>query len=177
MVAATFDRALKFLLVDEGGNDDDPADHGGRTSRGITQREYSAWRVEQGLKPRDVWTATNDEVKTIYHDEYWEPYGDIFPVGVDYMYFDMAVNAGPSRATKLLQVALRVPVDGRIGPITRGAIRLANPRTLLEKFTQAKRDFYIGLHQPRFTRGWLNRCDHVRANALQLMGTNLKATS
>ena len=40
------------------------------------------------------------------------------PLGVDYIYFDMAVNAGPARAAILLQRALGVTADGRIGPVT-----------------------------------------------------------
>jgi hypothetical protein len=32
MVTETFPRALRLLLVDEGGLDDDPHDHGGRTT-------------------------------------------------------------------------------------------------------------------------------------------------
>lgn len=169
MVASSFSKALKFLLADEGGNDDDPLDHGGRTSRGVTQREYSAWRHAQGLADNDVWKASDDEISTIYRDEYWLPFCDSFPVGVDYLYFDLAVNAGPRRAAVLLQRALSVPDDGRIGPITRQKAMEAEPRALIEKFTQKKRDFYISLHQPRFTKGWLNRCNNVRANALSML--------
>ena len=167
---ANFAKSLAFLLKDEGGNDDDPADHGGRTSRGITQREYSAWRANLGLPNKDVWDASQYEVETIYHDEYWNPYCDQLPSGTDYLYFDMAVNAGPSRAAKLLQKALGVTPDGRIGPITKKAIAEANVRELITKFTAEKRAFYISLHQPRFTKGWLNRCNNVAANALKLIG-------
>lgn len=162
---ANFPASLKFVLVDEGGNDDDPSDHGGRTSRGITQREYDAWRQLKGLPLRDVWTATDDEISTIYHDEYWEPYCDEFPKGVDYLYFDMAVNAGPRRAAILLQRALGVNDDGRIGPITRLAVKRADPRKLITDYTNSKRAFYLSLHQPKFTKGWLNRCNHVLQNA------------
>ena len=162
---ASFPKALVFVLKDEGGNDDDPADHGGRTSRGITQREYSAWRAEKGLAAKDVWTARDEEIAAIYHDEYWMPYCDGFPVGVDYLYFDMAVNAGPGRAAILLQRALGVNADGRIGPLTRQAVALANPIQLIDKYSEAKKAFYLSLHQPRFTKGWLNRVEHVRANA------------
>jgi lysozyme family protein len=170
MTAANFQKSLAFVLQDEGGNDDDPQDHGGRTSRGITQREYDAWRAEQGSKPRDVWTATDYEISTIYHNEYWEPYCDDFPTGIDYLYFDMAVNAGPHRAAVLLQRALGVTDDGRIGPITRQAAAEADPLVLIHKYTAAKRDFYQSLHQPRFIKGWLNRCNDVQNNATAMIG-------
>src|SRR5947209_327305 len=122
------------LRVSEGGNDDDPADHGGRTSRGIIQREYDAWRREHGVSTRDVWTATEVEIEAIYHDEYWAPYCDLLPIGADYLLFNMAVNAGPSRGAKILQQALGVVADGRIGPVTREAARKADPRMLIERY-------------------------------------------
>ena len=71
------------------------------------------------------------------------------------MFHDMAVNAGPYRATKLLQRSLGVAPDGRVGPVTRAAIKSADPQRLIEKYSQAKRNFYIGLGQPRYLHGWL----------------------
>ncbi len=164
-----FPQSLKYVLADEGGNDDDPADHGGRTSRGITQREYNAWRIENHLPIKDVWTASTADITTMYHDEYWNPWCDSLPTGIDYLYFDMAVNAGPHEATVLLQRALGVADDGRIGPITRNAIKLANPSLLIDNYTQQKKHFYISLHQSKFLRGWLNRCVDVHNNALAML--------
>jgi len=169
---SNFPAALKLVLQDEGGNDDDPADHGGRTSRGITQREYDAWRQlhgHGGEPAADVWAASQDEITAIYHDEYWEPYCDSFPVGVDYLYFDMAVNAGPHRAAVLLQRALGVADDGRIGPITKLSASKADPKQLITNYTNSKRAFYISLHQPKFSKGWLNRCDHVQKSAMAML--------
>lgn len=166
---SNFPASLKLVLVDEGGNDDDPSDHGGRTSRGITQNEYDAWRQLKGQPTQDVWTASQDEITTIYHDEYWEPYCDEFPVGADYLYFDMAVNAGPHRAAVLLQRALGVADDGRIGPITKLAVSKADPKQLITDYTDSKRAFYISLHQPKFIKGWLNRCNHVQSSAMAML--------
>lgn len=170
MVAANFQKSLAFVLKDEGGNDDDPADHGGRTSRGITQREYTAWLSENGRPEQDVWQAPQDDIDKIYHEEYWQPYCDAFPTGADYLFFDMSVNAGPYRAAVLLQQALGVTTDGRIGPVTRQAVIGVDPHVLIATYTKAKRDFYYSLHQPRFTKGWLNRCDDVMVNATSMLG-------
>lgn len=166
-----FAKALEFVLADEGGNDDDPSDHGGRTSRGITQHEYSAWRSEKNMPPLDVWKAPQAQIEQIYHDEYWMPYGDMLPSGTDYAFFDMDINAGPHRAIILGQRALGVPDDGRVGPVTRAALAKwqNNPMGLLRIFDSYKRAFYRGLNQPKFLRGWLNRCDHVMANASMLI--------
>lgn len=169
MVASNFQNSLDLVLKSEGGNDDDPADHGGRTSRGITQREYDAWRREKNLPLLDVWKAPQVDIDYIYHDEYWMPYCDSLPIGVDYLYFDFAVNAGPYRATVLLQEALNVTADGRIGPITRAAISVAQPAALIVKYSQEKVAFYQGLHQPRFLTGWLNRVKSVQTDALLMV--------
>lgn len=166
----SFTQALKWVLVDEGGNDDDPHDHGGRTSRGIIQREYDAWRSRHGLSTRDVWIASDDEVRTIYHDEYWLPYCPDLPKGVDYIFFDLAVNGGPLRAIQMLQKALGVQADGHIGPLTKQALAMAVPREVIDKFTEFKRQFYLNLHQPRFLRGWLNRTANVHKRALSMIG-------
>lgn len=177
MTAANFKPSLTAVLKSEGGNDDDPADHGGRTSRGITQREYDAWRREQNLAVRDVWKADQSEIETIYHDEYWAPNCDLLPVGADYLLFNMNVNAGPGRGAKILQQALGVSADGRIGPITREAIRNANPATLIQRYSDVSRAFYLGLHQPRFTQGWLNRVAFVKATALAMVKSPKSAKS
>ena len=169
MVASNFQPSLKLVLESEGGNDDDPADHGGRTSRGITQREYDAWRQEKGETRIDVWQAPQTDIEAIYHKEYWEPVCDLLPLGVDYIVFNNNVLDGPSRSAILLQQALGVNADGRIGPITRQAIAKADAASLIIKLSAASRAFYLGLHQPRFTQGWLNRVAFVQKNALTML--------
>lgn len=161
-------QSLGYVLQSEGGNDDDPADHGGRTSRGITQREYDAWRREKGQPTMDVWRAPQSDVEAIYHEEYWNPLCDSLPDGVDYIVFNNNVLDGPSRSTKLLQQALGVTPDGRVGAITREAIRNAQAIPTINKLSDASRAFYLALHQPKFTRGWLNRVAFVQKNALAM---------
>lgn len=169
MAASNWPKSYAAVRKSEGGNDDDPADHGGRTSRGIIQREYDAWRRLKHLPTRDVWTASEDEIQAIYHEEYWNPHCDMLPVGADYLLFNMNVNAGPSRGAKILQKALGVTADGRIGPITREAAAKADPKQLIERYSAASRAFYLALHQPRFTRGWLNRVAEVHKTAMGMV--------
>lgn len=161
--------SLAAVLASEGGNDDDPHDHGGRTSRGITQREYDAWRKERNEPTLDVWQAPQSDIEEIYHEEYWEPYCDQMAVGLDYCLFNTRVLAGPHVGAVLLQRALGVADDGRIGPITRMAASRAVPSEAVNRFAQVSRAFYISLHQPRFTRGWLNRVEFVRNTALRMI--------
>jgi lysozyme family protein len=162
-------QSLAYVLQSEGGNDDDPLDHGGRTSRGITQREYDAWRKERGLPTLDVWKAPQSDVETIYHQEYWMPLCPTLPAGVNYIVFNNNVLDGPGRSTKLLQTALGVTADGRVGAITRAAIKNADPVATINRLSDASRTFYVGLHQPKFTKGWLNRVASVQRNALAMV--------
>jgi lysozyme family protein len=165
----SFKQSLAYVLQSEGGNDDDPADHGGRTSRGITQREFDAWCRERGLPMIDVWTAPQSDIEAIYHDEYWLPLCPTLPIGLDYAVFNNNVLDGPARSTKLLQSALGTTPDGRIGPVTRQAIRNCNPVATIHRLSDASRSFYLALHQPRFTKGWLNRVAFVQKNALAMI--------
>lgn len=171
MAAANFAASLKLVLKSEGGNDDDKADHGGRTSRGITQTEYNAWCAEHGHPIIDVWTAPQAHIETIYHDEYWLPWGDLIPIGTDYVFFDMCVNSGPHEAIILGQRALGVKTDGRVGAVTRAAFKSAEayPIKLLDAYTAQKDLFYRHLHQPRFTSGWLHRNQEVHDAGLAMI--------
>jgi Glycosyl hydrolase 108 len=92
MAASSYGEALARLLVHEGGNDDDPRDPGGRTSRGILQREWDVWRRGHPGLPADVWRAPQNQVEAIYRQNYWNALRcDDLPAGVDYAVFDYGV--------------------------------------------------------------------------------------
>ncbi len=171
-IAATdrFDVCLPYILKGEGGNDDDPNDPGGRTSRGIIQREYDAYRRLKNLPPADVWHATDEEVRDIYLSSYWLPWCPKLPPGVDLCYFDMAVNSGPHEATKLLQRALRVNDDGHFGVVTLGALADAKNADLVEEFSDQRRDFYRSLRTFKyFGKGWLSRVQTIENAATKMV--------
>ena len=54
MPSAAFQSALPFILRWEGGYVNHPADPGGATNKGVTQKVYDGWRVRQGAGARDV---------------------------------------------------------------------------------------------------------------------------
>ncbi|MGH7240196.1 MAG: glycoside hydrolase family 108 protein, partial [Candidatus Saccharimonadales bacterium] len=164
-----FDQSLKYVLLDEGGNSDDPNDPGGRTSRGITQGTYDSWCKLNNQPPGDVWNATDDAVKSIYHDQYWNPYCDSLPGGVDYLYFDISVNSGRTQATRLFQKALGVTVDGMLGQITMSRIQSVDPIKLINAVSERRRDFYRSLSQfSRYGKGWMNRTNHSENAAIAM---------
>lgn len=157
-------------MVDEGGLDDDPHDHGGRTAYGIIQREYDGFRRRHGLPTRDVWKITIEEYTEIYHNRYWQPWCDRLPDGLDYVFFDDAVNTGPVQAARNLQRALGVRVDGMMGDVTLGAANTHKDLpALIKRYCEQRRCFYRALRQfPRYGRGWLNRVRHVEKGALAM---------
>jgi lysozyme family protein len=180
MVAETFPHALRLVLVDEGGLDDDPHDHGGRTAHGIIQREYDGFRARHGLPKQDVWKITPAEYTEIYHDRYWMPWCDRLPAGMDYAFFDACVNAGPAQAARTLQRALGLRADGNMGDVTLAAVKARgeeNAEATIHAFCAARRAFYRALAQfPRYGRGWLARVDHVEEAAKAMAAAGAEAS-
>lgn len=165
-----FNPSLVLVLQSEGGNDDDPNDHGGRTSRGVTQYEYDKYCTAHGQTAGDVWQASDGIISNIYYDEYWLPHCPDLPLGVDYVYFDTGVNAGWQRATRTLQTAIGVKVDGKFGPITLRAAQQADENETITAMSEWRRVFYRSLSQfPRYGHGWLNRVDFCERNALNML--------
>lgn len=167
-----FEKAVAFVYIDERGNDDDPADPGGRTSDGIEQREWNSWCELKGLPTSDIWTVPWAQKIPVYHDQYWMPYCDQLPGGIDYLFFDTFVNSGLYEATLILQRTLGVVADGHIGLITLGAAKKVNNLAdFTQRFCDDHKHVYnliIAAHpaEVKFQRGWYNRIAHERANAL-----------
>ncbi|BEV44429.1 glycoside hydrolase family 108 protein [Afipia carboxidovorans] len=172
MVAATYPAAYRRLRTYEGGNDDDPQDPGGRTSRGIIQRVYDGYRANKGLPKRDVWLADEAEVAEIYRRQYWDAVrGDQLPAGVDMFVFDGAVNSGPKQSIKWLQRGLGgIVADGVIGEATMAALRANHDNDLLiGNMADQRMAFLRALKTfPRFGRGWTRRVNNVCAAAQAL---------
>lgn len=167
----SFERALAHTLTFEGGLSDHPADPGGRTNRGITQRKLSeVRRVAPELNlPSAVDDLTDAQVAIIYRREYWDRLScDELPAGLALAVFDAGVNAGIGRAAKWLQQALRVKADGIIGAQTIGAAQAAYRVPLLNEF-HARRGFhYMTLDSldDTFGLGWSRRLMSTHTAAL-----------
>jgi len=128
------ERSLDYLLEEEGGWSNHPADRGGATMYGVIQATYNAYRKAKKLPTQSVRNITKAESKEIYYLNYWKAAScDRLPWPINYIVFDAAVNSGPSRAVKWLQAGLKLPADGKVGPRT---IEAAN-RVMEEGDTQA----------------------------------------
>jgi uncharacterized protein (TIGR02594 family) len=172
-----FDAALAHVLEMEGGYTNDPYDPGGPTNKGVTLAVYRRFLGERGKALSDnelidrLRAISASEVREIYATRYWSPSRatEMSP-GIALMHFDASVNHGLRGGAELLQRAAGVTVDGKIGPITMGAVQAASPLELLERYAGHRRQRYRALpHFWRFGRGWLNRVDKTlqRARAFQ----------
>jgi lysozyme family protein len=167
-----FDSCFATVLAHEGGYVDHPADPGGATNFGITQRTYNAWRARQTSQARSVKKITRDEVEAIYRDQYWNAVrGDDLPAGIDLVVFDFAVNSGPRRAIQHLQAALGIKQDGHIGNVTIRAAQEAqladHEARIINAITASRLAFVKRLSTwSVFGRGWSRRYKDVEAKAL-----------
>ena len=162
--------AFALMLKSEGGYVNNPADPGGRTNLGVTQATWESW-VGRPSDEAEMRSLTADKVESLYKKKYWDAVrGDELPVGLDYLVFDFGVNAGPGRAIKVMQSAVGVTPDGGFGPMTMAAVQAIDPVELIDKFSQAKEDFYRSLTQfPVFGKGWLNRVADVKVKANSML--------
>lgn len=173
MVANNQQAALARVLAHEGGNADDPHDPGGRTSRGVTQRVYDAWRRGRDQRARDVFLASMAEVRAIYLEQYWHRVrADELPAGLDYAVFDAAVNSGPVQAVKWLQRDLGVKVDGVVGQVTLAAARARQDVAGVISAVCARRMAFLKQLRTwrRFGAGWTRRVADVERMAIAMSG-------
>lgn len=155
---ADYQRAIVKTLAHEGGAKytDDPADRGGATKYGISQRAYPNL---------DIRNLTEEQAREIYKRDYWDRVlGDeIKSQMVAESLFDTSVNMGVRTASRLAQVALGIdPADGIIGSHSLAKINETDPSAFIAAFTITKIARYAHIcnrdgTQKRFLLGWINR--------------------
>jgi hypothetical protein len=134
--ATEWEKAVAFVLRQEGGYIDDPSDAGGRTKYGISQRSYPAL---------DIANLTKAEAKEIYWHDYWLAAGcDRLTWPLSFAHFDAAVNCGIGQATHFLE---RSDYN-------------------FERYNELRRSFYRGLNQfGLYGHGWMRRVDELEQAA------------
>jgi lysozyme family protein len=172
-------QAFEQMLKSEGGFTDDERDNGnklpdgrkGSTMLGVTQFNWEQ-HVGHQVTHDDMRKLTPADVEPLYKKKYWDVVrADELPSGIDYLVFDMGVNAGPGRSIKLLQTAVGVPADGGFGPVTMAAVQSVDPVTLIERFSAEKVVFYRSLDSfSVYGTGWLNRVADVKLKANSMIG-------
>lgn len=171
------DDLIDAVIDREGGFSDHPADRGGATRWGITERMARADGYDGAMR-----TLPRDRAIAIYRRVYWHAPGldrlaDRAPVLAREI-FDTGVNMGPAVAIGFLQRALNalnrgatdypdIPTDGRVGVRTLAALdgfldrRGAAGEMVLRKAIEALQgERYVALAERRpadeaFLYGWL----------------------
>lgn len=163
-------RSFELMLQSEGGFANHSSDPGGMTNLGVTKATWENW-IGRESNEAEMRNLTPEKVEPMYRKKFWDAVrGDELKVGIDYLMFDFAVNAGAGRAIKTLQTAIGVPADGGFGPVTMASMKSYEPVKLIERFSQAKEDFYRSLNTfDVFGKGWLNRVERVKGEALTMV--------
>jgi lysozyme family protein len=165
---------MPFILKEEGGYSNTPGDHGGATNFGIIQAEYNVFRHTNNLPMQSVKLITPDEYNTIYWQTYWNPNCPKLPAGLDLSVFNINVNGGDGRGTKLLQRCLNISVDGVWGGETDKAVAaITDPTPIIIAFHADERAFYQGIinydpSQEKFASDWFGRNDRCEVLSLSM---------
>lgn len=153
----SFDQAVDFVLRHEGGYVDHPKDPGGETNFGISKRAYPNL---------DIASLTIEQAKEIYFRDYYSKLPAGLPDRLANLVFDTAVNAGMSRAVRILQTAVGTYADGEWGPASQRALERHSEDEVLAKFCAERVMFYARLETfQTFGKGWVKR---VLDGAIQL---------
>ena len=168
-----FEQCFAWLIAHEGGYVDHPADPGGVTNLGVTQRVYEGFCMEHDFATKDMRDLTEEDVLPIYKQNYWDRVmADKLPAGIDWSVFDWAVNSGTGRAARMLQKHAGVTSDGVIGQQTLKAVYQLDPAETVERLYMRRQAFYERLKTfETFGRGWTKRNNSTREQALSLITT------
>ena len=176
-MAQTVDEMITDILVREGGFVDHPADRGGPTKFGVTQKTLSAW-LGRPATIEDVRDLEEGTARRIYEKNYFLAAGlDQLPPALQAQAFDIAINSGPRRAIKLVQAVINqtgfgpVQRDGIMGPKTAEAAAKAAEhlgQALGNALADERAKFYQRIvaadpSQAAFLKGWLRRADEFRS--------------
>ncbi len=164
---SNFARALIELLVLEGGLVDNPADPGGRTNLGVTQKLLDQVRHKYADLPAVVDDLTPDNVAPIYKGEFWDAIrGDELPAAIASCVFKQAVNQGAGRAIIELQSSLGLALDGNLGPVTLAAAQRKDPKHAVADFISAAiLNYTRSSNFETFGHGWINRAVQTAVEA------------
>jgi len=156
---------IDIILKHEGGYVNDPKDAGGETNFGISKRAYP----HLDIKDLPIVAA-----ELIYWRDYWlKCKCDRLPNGLDLMVMDFAVNAGVSRASKVLQNIVGVKADGIIGSKTLNAVEshtssVGAIRKTINEYYSLRQAHYESLDTfPIYGKGWSRRNTETLNEALK----------
>ena len=172
-----FDYAFEQTLMSEGGYSDDPADRGGKTNWGITEKTLNEAYLKGIVTTCYVSELKKEEARTIYKAFYWDPLklDSVLSPAIAAEIFDTAVNMGKTAATKIVQESLNylgesLKVDGIMGSATISRLNkwiTRDARALWVCLNGFQFQRYVQIvenntTQKRCARGWTKRIQTYR---------------
>ncbi|MFP3564674.1 glycoside hydrolase family 108 protein [Paraburkholderia sp. SIMBA_030] len=149
---SSFDDAFDVLIGNEGGYSNKPADPGGETMWGVTQRVARAYGYAGAMRdlPRDT-------AKAIAKKLYWDPLRlDELDARVAFQIFDANYNGG--HPVIWMQGAAGAKVDGLIGPSTIAAVQAVDPLRFVLRWNALRLNYFTSLKTwLDFGKGWARR--------------------
>lgn len=164
-----FKKFLPILLQKEGYYSNHRWDSGKETLFGISRRfnpDWKGWKIWDNISVGEIpsknkaWLLLSDHVEKLYKSRYWDQINaDNLPSGVDTFCFDMAVNMGVEKSSKILQKVVEAFPDGIVGKKTLNKVNRAN--NLIGKLCDQRAVFYAMDSDPvarkKAIKGWMRR--------------------
>lgn len=145
MKSENFTKGMQFVFFWEGGAVDDPADPGGRTNYGVTQRTYNKYCDVKGLPHKDVFLINKVEALDVYEWGYWSDKWDELGFELAVCMLDTSINMGMGKAQSFLR-------DCEGNYVIYLQLRNARYKELIQKNPS------LG----KFAKGWANRMTDLR---------------
>ena len=94
MANLTFEEIIEVVLEHEGGYVDDPADRGGATNWGVTQKVYEN-HVGYECNKEEIKEMSEEMAKEIYFEKFWKPSrAEQLPEEIRETYFEPVTRGG-----------------------------------------------------------------------------------
>lgn len=171
MAKGNLANALAEIFPFEGGFTNDRRDPGNWTGGkvGVGELRGTNMGIAAHAHPTvDIKNLTKAQAEEIYRRKYATPLSfDNLRIGDDLVILDFGINSGVSRSAKYTQSISGVTQDGRIGPITLGAVAKIPSRDFIKRLCARRLSFVQSLAiWNTFGKGWSRRIAHMEAKAL-----------
>lgn len=168
---------IDLITENEGGWVNDKDDKGGETYKGVARNFHPNWKgwktidLIDGKRKGQLFnnSALDKAVVDFYVNTYFpKKCFDIKNKGVLFCVLDWMTTS--RWAMKKIQQAFKVGADNVIGKNTVKAINSVEPSVAIDMITQARIKYYKSLKNPKFEKGWINRCHHTEDICIELIG-------
>lgn len=151
---ADFKTAYNIVFKHEGGYQNIESDSGNYnslgenvgTNWGINAKVYESW-IGKPPSKYDMAIMSKLTARNILFYWYWMPIkgNDIKNQEIANILFDGAVNHGVWRGVKMMQEAVGTSTDGKMGPVTLGAINSGQPSLIYNQYKKIRTTFYYSI--------------------------------